>query len=325
MLKKLLSLSLVIILTFSITVPASASSNSDLNETICINSNDEENMRMIDELMEEKMLLLGTPGSEERIAQLDYQMRQLGLEEITYDEVLELTNTPKPYVVTPPSTSTVTWSKYSGTYSTGGKSYTFTRLTATPKSLSSNLWKTGSVTYRRYPDINAGALNAMKVVASGAVASIPKYGAAVVTCYDVLSGLVSGLQRSTTVEDIQATHVYNIKFTMQFYYFKPVGSSDLYENLSFITSMCVGTITTTIPSMTILTGTSHVTPKNLVYSVDMSARPSYYNDLDQAYRAYIGTTSQKKSCVNSITVYGYENALVGTVYESGISGPGSVY
>lgn len=148
--KKALSILMVtLLLSLSLTANVFAQSSVDSNS-------------QIDELLENRAEFICLEQWD-KVASIDQQLEQLGVEKLTAQEVAEHFASVTPYVSTPVS-SNVTWLSSRTDYTYGGVTYEIQTLTAQPNQNNSNLKDSGSRAIASSYKWSAGVMNALSVV-----------------------------------------------------------------------------------------------------------------------------------------------------------------
>lgn len=294
--KKALSILMVtLLLSLSLTANVFAQSSVDSNS-------------QIDELLENRAEFICLEQWD-KVASIDQQLEQLGVEKLTAQEVAERFASATPYVSTPVS-SNVTWLSSRTDYTYGGVTYEIQTLTAQPNQNNSNLKDSGSRAIASSYKWSAGMMNALSVVGSSLAGEIP--GASLVlSVYDTVSGFVSGISKTTEISAAEIVYSYAHTTTASFKYVKVKGQSDDYQSLTYISTKGTTAVGYQYPTFTYSGGSAK--PNVIQGNRTINSTPSGYNSNLNAVKAYTDPYAAKRAYVGSVKITGLESKSVSTI------------
>lgn len=314
--RKIASWMLVFGLAFSFNTGAFAAAKSN---------NEVERYNRIEKLFDAKdKLLLEKKVDAKKIEKIEKDLQNLGVEKLSTNDVLKKFSKKKsktgesiitPNVAVPPSTN-VTWSSYRTTYSYNGKSYEVQRLIADANTKDSNLKNNGSRAISTSYKWQAGVMNLIKVTASEIGGNIPVLGTAM-TFYDAVVGTISSIGRTTEIDGGDCVYSWSSVTRAVFSYVKPVGKSDDYQTMSYISTKSTVATGYQIPTFTYKTtsGSTTVSPKIVQGSKTFTITPSGYDNTYNAVYAFVNYPyAQTRATVDSFSLTGLDNKSVSTVY-----------
>lgn len=271
---------------------------------------DEERNTKIDQLFQVRCgLELEYEKNEVLIDQIDKQLKSLGVEEITVDEVRSKMGQNVMPCVSVSSTSTTTWTSRRLVVAYANKQYELQIIEGVPTSQSSPLRKDDCEAPYKKSGFVAGAVNAMKVVGVSALGAVPDIGTTLsvgMTAYDAFKSYMSGITPNTVIENVQGVALVSFTSHMKYIYVKPNGSTDLGNQvLCYAGSMVDYVVTTTSVVDRLVNGVS--TPIHNVEAMkqDSSTSKNYSNYTLPAQNYY-----NYKTNGNSNFVYDYHITYV---------------
>lgn len=191
-------------------------------------------------------------GNMKRYAELSQELDDMGAEEISFEEVLQLigandTSIYDQSLEALAASNSVSFRKVTTKFTQSGKTYDIMQITATPNG-SGLLYNTGNTTKSQSKPVSAG-IKAVGVVAKAAAGELSKKVNMAFTIYDVVSAVVDGIKTTSTVKDITANYTWNVGETCTFIYVydNDLGSYRLgarYNKASF-------TVASSIPHITV--------------------------------------------------------------------------
>lgn len=310
--KKIISLVLVLAISMVMSIPAFATTSNNKNVEL-----------KIQELYNEKaQLLCDKTVDQNKLDRIDTQLESLGVEFLKPEEVqtrfpdISKDKQYGPYVVTPVQDN-VSWSSYkSAATADDGNIYEVQHLVAQPNSKASNLKETGNYALRSSYNWKAGSMNILQTAASAGIGEIPGAGV-VLSIYDAVKGFVSGISKTTVIEDADIVYSWSQTTTAVFSYVKPNGASDNEQSLTYISTKVNAAIGYQFPTF-IYTNTSggsvSVSPNVIQGKRSITATPSGYDSTPNAIRAYLNTGNQTRATVDSIQITGIESDTVAYIY-----------
>jgi len=258
-----------------------------------------------------------------RFNQLKSELEKLDVEFITDPNLSDNSTN----VIPTPVQNGILWTSKTEIVHYNGTSHTVQTLTCMQDPSSStetNLYFSKTIVTEKSPNKTAAATNAIKVVASTAIASINGYAAAAITIYDFLSGIISGLKTTSIINNVKATYMVDGVTSIKFVFVKDSSESDDTFLLSFVTNSCnylVDTRTsslkydgvTVIPSSTFISKT--INAKGLKWDNSTSSGLAYFNALSTASASYVG----------AVSLYGSDDYFLFTNYPYAASSINAVY
>ncbi|PXW86015.1 hypothetical protein DES38_1261 [Streptohalobacillus salinus] len=322
MFKKTIQLLIIGFLLIGMSPSVFAATNEDINE------NSQAKEKKIHKLYDEKSnLLLEEDVDQKAIDKVNKKLEKLGVEFLSYEEVTE--KFPKKDIeelmpelsrdsssdigiqVSVPSQYNVDWSTYRSSVYTDGKSYNVQRLVAQPNSYNSNLKASGNTLLRSSYNWSAGSMNAVTTVGKSAAGSIP--GASIaLTVYDTAKNFVSGISRSTIVNDADISYTWAQSTTAVFSYVKLSSQSDNYQNLSYISTKVDVSVGYQYPEFVYSGGS--VKPNIIQGNANTSYVPSGYDSGFNAVDAYQSPYAKSRATVSRIDITGLEYDSVAYIY-----------
>lgn len=254
-------------------------------------------------------------GDEQRVHQVEEEMKEAGVHFLSDSEVEDLTRESsqqqaKGFVILPAvdtlKQKNVSWSSVRRTVTYNKKKYEVQTLTAQPKAgYNCNLMSSGTAIIKEKGNMKAGLSNAIKAVASGTAGKIPA-AAIAITIYDTVASFAKGISKNTIVTEAHITYTWASVETVRFKYVKPSGKKDSAQSLSFIDSKATVAIGVQFPKF-VAKGVS-VKPNVIQRKYTETPIPSGYGTDTLAVKAY-----------NSFK--GYSNAYLLTYKVSGPTKP----
>lgn len=254
---------------------------------------DEEKYIKIDKLFAERCKLeVEFEENKDLIEQIDEQLKSLGVEEITEDDVRSIRGQNIVPCVSESSTSDTKWTSTRMIVAYANKQYELQIVEGVPRNSSSPLRKDDvGIEYQKSGFV-AGAVNAIKVVGATALGAAPEIGpvlGAGVTAYDIFNAFIEGLSPTTIIENVSGSALVSFSSHMKFIYVKPSGSTDFGNQiLCYAGSRVDYTVTTVSVVDELINGVStpvhNVTDNKTDYS--MSKNYSNYSLAAQNYYNY---------------------------------------
>lgn len=251
----------------------------------------------INQLMEQRAEAICTENTD-KITEIDMQLAELGVEDLSAEEVKELFADDESSArwLTPPDSTNVTWKSYQWKVVSDGKTYEAQTLLAQPKNASSNLSKTGATMIDSSCRFVAGASNVVKIVAT---ASVPEFKGRdfVMTLYNSLKGYMQGINKETVINGAAIQYTYNTTETVSLIYVRKEGQSG---NQSLKLSHRSSTCTTVVGCQYVRLGLENgsFNPEIEQNKFTLVTTPNGYNDPNVAVNAYkksIATTAWAKN------------------------------
>ena len=156
-------------------------------------------------------------GDSKRVNEITNELKNYGVEQMTYNEMCALFNEPMPiYEI---QTDNYIYERYSDDFKWKGKVYSVMVIFITPTSPECNLCVKGSFTEKRVNKIAAGALVALDIVSSvlGEVEELEK----IVTVYDIIKTIQNFpnyFDSTTVVDNVEAAYLWSLAETCSFHY-----------------------------------------------------------------------------------------------------------
>ena len=251
MLRRLTSFILIAVLfcTYSI-LPTNATEIADTTDIFIVL--DQERIERIDELYAIRAkLALDYTANQEMIEKIDTQLAHLGVEEITYQDLITKFGRNISPNVSVTSTSTTNWTSTRVLTSYYGKMYELQIITGTPKDpVNSSLVADYSISLKETYGGAAGAIAVLKVVASSISGHIPVLGDGLTanhTLYDVLTSYFDGISPTTVVSGSTASYGISMLAHERYVFVKEQGKSDSTQICAFIGNHVEWTVGVTLP------------------------------------------------------------------------------
>jgi hypothetical protein len=274
-------------------------------------------------------LLTQSPIDQVKIAEIDTDLKGLGVDFLTQEQVNEKSNTTvgelkgfTPQIAVP-SQSNISWSSYRDTVTRQGVTYEVQHLVAQPNGLSSNLAGNGNTTIKSSYGWQAGAMNFLLSAGKTATGKIIPGASNVLSVYNALSAFSSGLQSTSTITNLTANYTWNHTTMVSFEYVKQVGQADDSQILTYVSSSVTTWVNWAVPSFTINSGTasaSGASGSKYIYST-----PDGFDNTYNAAWAYADVNAPKNDKVGTVTISGPESKAVVNIYPLSPSFPPQVY
>lgn len=303
------AVSFFLILIFCIAAPIQTLASVADGEVVIIDGIPRSNITIsdIDTLLEREMEALVSNDYQTQ-EQLSRKLEQLGIKEITYQELATLTGDENPSFKNAQLSSSATFRTVYSTYTSGGKTYNVMRVYATPSGQTGTLYQTGVTAVKNSTSAVAKGMQFVKIgvlavagIASNTIGTIQ-------TVYDALKSGVSVLSPTSTITDIQTSYTWNAAESCVFVYFKNAqGSwtiSGQYSKVS--SSVHAATPTLKVNGQSVITSIISKT-----YSG--SATPQNYDDTAMAFHAFRAGANVYRSCITKVVVTGIEGKSVKTI------------
>lgn len=162
------------------------------------------------------------------IEAIDNRLERLGVEEITYREVLaKLEGNKNSRVALNPSTS-IKWTSTRQTTVYRGKTYEIQIIRGVRKN-NNELYRTYGVIEKKGGSKKTAAMNVIGVVVNKIAGALPYVGDGIATAqtvYDIYKGIVSGLSTQTVISDISATYTASMSAEYLYAFVKYSGDVD---------------------------------------------------------------------------------------------------
>lgn len=278
-----------------------------------VNANEITNEMLISQLFDRRAELVSQEKYGE-LASVEQQLEALGVEKMTPSEVKEKyinhgVNTGAR--VTVPVASNVSWFSGTSNYSYNGKTYTVQTLTAQANDKSSNLKIAGSKAIASSYKWKAGAMNALSVIGSAAAGEIPG-ASTVLTVYDMVKGIVSGISTTTEISAAEIVYSYAHVTTASFKYVKEQGQSDNYQSLTYISTKGVSSVGYQYPTFTYSGGSAK--PNVIQGSRTIYSTPGGYDSTANAVKAYVDVYAISRAYNDQVKITGIESKTVSNIY-----------
>lgn len=301
--KKFMSLILsavVLISTIQIGMQAAENSSIDLN------------------VLFDKRADLICQGKYDELAELDEQLRALGVEKLTTGEVaakfpagttspLSGANQLDPQVATPSSTN-VDWFSSRTNYTYNNVRYEIQTLIAQPNESNSVLKSTGVKALSSTYNWKAGFMNLVSVAASTAASKINSLA---VTVFEAVKAFATGISKETVITSAEAAYTYSNVTTVSFKYVKVSGKTDDAQILSYISSKTETAVGYQFPKF--IYGGNTVRPNIISGTRSLYSTPSGYNSDYNAVVAYANPSASRRNFVDHVTITGIETKMVSNI------------
>lgn len=191
---------------------------------------DKETNDRIDELFAlRNKLTLNLEENSEQIAYIDQQLQVLGVEEITYDEVLDKLGVDASPCLDVRPAEGITWTSRRLITTYYGQHYELQILEGVPNSVPSPLYREDDIVRFEQSGIVAGLINVIKTLGASAMGSIPVVGeclSAGLTLFDLFSELSQSMTNTTTIENVQGSAEIHLTTHMKYILVKPYQTPD---------------------------------------------------------------------------------------------------
>lgn len=226
------------------------------------------------------------------IDQIDCQLAQLGVETISYAEVLSKSGADAlPCVEFSPreSEENSQWTSRRQVVNYAGALYELQIIEGVPLNKNSKLRKTYTSISYEANGIIAGVTEVIKVIAPSGLANVSEFSAGV-TILDMLASIgeavYDSIQTSTVIDNVTGTAELTFSSHLKYIYVKGYGSSDSYQKLGYLGNYFYCAIA--LP--TVLDGPIGEHGSLPEYDLDLSnsfeAYAAYFNDYTMAVKNY---------------------------------------
>lgn len=236
--------------------------------------------------------------NQEQISQIDLQLHQLGMEDITAAEILNKMNIAVPAIDLPSSTDGIGWVSRRQVVTYYGQHYELQICEAIPNSLDSPLIDTQASCDYEAKGIVAGITNAMKIVAVDAAAgAIDKCSIsdelkkgitvleAIHSAQQIVGGFQEALSSSTVFDNVLATAHIDFSVHMRYIFVKPYQTPDEgNQALCYVGSGVTYDILTTTSIWELVNGEPQ--PTKIANGLQGTAYSQYYDDYSEATKKY---------------------------------------
>ena len=249
------------------------------------------------------------------IDEIDVQLAQLGVEDLTSDEVMERFGNDEeimPYV-TKPSSNNVNWKLDTSHMVVNGVTYEIQTLTATAKTdYSSNLRETKEIVMQCNKNTTAGALNVLKVAANSLVNLVVSSNAGAKlakTAYDYAKAFISGLSSTTTISDVKASYMIASSTTAKFKYVRKQSDPENSQKMTYASTKCEVAVQGSFPVFTYSNGQTH--PNIVNFNDRITATPNNFESDYNAVNRFINPEATPAfAYVNGVDIYGLEGKKI---------------
>ena len=223
----------------------------------------------------------------EEILRIDQELRELGVETLTNEEIVsKMGNTALPMVELPTSPST-NWTSRRVMVTYAGQHYDLQIIEGVPTSTSSSLWIDDGFVSHTAEGFMAGTLNVIDAKLCGATGSIPIVGD-VITVYDAFAEIAetynNAFSETTIVESATGVALITMKTHMKFIYVKGYGSGDQMQLLSYVGNSVYYLITSTTSKPFMING--ELQPKHVTASYEATEESDFYTDYSVPVKTY---------------------------------------
>lgn len=294
--KKICVLMTFLLLFMSMSTTAFAKSNPDNTE--------------IDALLEQRAQLI-CYEEYDKLPNIDQQLARLGVEKLTAEEVQErfIGDEVTPYVSAPISNN-VTWFSSRQDYRYNGVTYEIQTLIAQPNEQNSSLKQSGSRAISSTYKWKAGGMNLLSAVSLAAIGAI-EHANLVVTVYNAVKDLISGISPTTEISSTEIIYTYAHTTTANFKYVKIKGQSDDSQKLTFISTKGTTAIGYQFPKFDYVG--SSVSPNVIQGNRILTSIPYAYGSDYSAIQAYNDVYAATRSYVNRVEITGIESKRVSDI------------
>lgn len=277
-----------------------------------ITNNSEVRINEIDKLIDKRTEALLTSDFK-LYNKINNEVKELGVEEITLDEVVKLTESStdyrNTYLRSISSDPTIRYEKTNYTYSSGGKTYDIMKITATPLGQEGLLYKTGTTVVENSSSASA---NSMKFIGIGvsSLAGVASSTISIVqTIYSAIKDFVSVLTPTSTIKNIKASYTWNTAETCSFIYIfdKSIGSYKLGARYHKVSSG----LGVSVPNLVVNGGDSVAVVNQ--WNKSGIATPVNYDSTSVAVD-YFRRSSIYTSSISKVLITGIEGKIVNKVY-----------
>ena len=310
------SLLSAIMLAVSLPITAYAESGGD-KETIIEELFDKRDHLNVSIMLDQE-LGLDTLDLETEINNINAQLKELGVEQLTSEEVQERFGSCEdiiPYIEKPES-NTVNWFLDTDIQAANGVASDVQPLTATAKTnVNSNLKGTKNITLQTKKNWTAGALKVLEVAANKLISFAISSNAGAKTAktaYDYAKAYLSGISTTTEISDVEASYMVSYSTTVKFKFVKKRGQPESSQQMTFISTRCEVAVHGSFPVFTYKNGATH--PNIISYNDRIVATPSGYNSNENAVKLFIDPSyTPAFAYVGYIDIYGLEGQKVTTL------------
>lgn len=276
----------------------------------------------INQLMEQRAEAI-CADDVERIAEIDEQLANLDVVDLSTEEVMEIfaDNDSSERWLTPPDSPNVDWKSFQSTVISNGKTYETQTLLAQPKNELSNL----RIDRRNEVDTSlqwkAGAMNAVQVLVSASVAKVTGKDL-IVTMYDTLKGFITGLTKETEFIGAAAQYTCETIETVSLIYVRKKGQSGNQAlTLSHLSSTCLTSIGYQCNKMRFVNGTA--VPDIDQKKWKLTSTPDGYNSATRAVTSFQKSITTR-SFVENVEIRGLEKKIVTNIFPITPEGPAHI-
>lgn len=261
---------------------------------------------------------LDTEDLNSEFENINRKLEQLGVEELTQQEVLEKVGESDgimPYLDTPSSANGILWNSYRSTVNISGTNYDVQTIIATQDKDGpySRLCSEKNIIISSSSGKSAGATEVLKALINNAIDIVVdgnNYAKYIKTAYDYGRAYLSGIQTNTIISNIKASYNTNAVTTVAFNYVKKSGESDNKQVYTFVSTKHEVTVGGMIPTFTYSNGETH---PNIVYipQTNCTSTADHYNNPYWAAKLYVDPLSSASfSYAEKINVYGLDNKVI---------------
>lgn len=164
--------------------------------------------------------------NQNKIAEIDARLAELGVDELSAEEIAIKMGIVSPRV-TVPTSSKDSWTSVRQVTVYNGNRYELQIIRAVPKSSSSTLLGSNLSYDKCSYGFIAGAKNVLKVAASAVIGAVSgDVGTVGITFYDAFKGLISGLSSASSVGAVNCSYTTSYSVEQIYVYVKYEGASD---------------------------------------------------------------------------------------------------
>lgn len=253
---------------------------------------DREKHETIQELMDLRCELLASDEDKsEEILIIDAQLRSLGVEELSAQEVAEKLGYPDVSVMaTPAAKAGVTYLSERYVTVWNGERYEIQEITASPEKDAQNspLKQRPLIYFQSVNPIAAAAMNVLEVVAEGAIDAVSEHVykktnydiSSRITFYKLFAGIIEDLKQTTMVNNVLASCYANVSFYERYVFVKYDGSADAGNQiLAYCGNRASYTATFVTPVDIMIDGESF--PNQNVATITETYKAGYYDNNTQ--------------------------------------------
>lgn len=223
----------------------------------------------------------------EEILRIDQELQELGVENITYEELLlKAGDVAYPMVDVPTSPST-NWMSRRVMVTYAGQHYELQIIEAVPTSTSSPLWIDKGIVSHTAAGFIAGTMNVFDAELRSAAGSIPIVGD-VITVYNAFAEIAetydNAFSETTIVESATGVALITLKTHMKYIFVKGYGSADNMQLLSYVGNSVYYMITSVTSKPFLIDG--ELQSKHVSTPYEATEESDFYTDYSVPVKTY---------------------------------------